>query len=76
MRTKRDSIIGQWREHINAMGNALLDFERALPGMTADDDFMAAYCVLSFVCGDVLDGVRLPIGGTVDDLRAAIEAGR
>ena len=27
MRTRRDSIIGQWREHINAMSNALRDFE-------------------------------------------------
>ena len=69
--TDRKRVVGQWREHINAMGNALKDFERALPCVTTDAEFVAAYAHLSKMCGDVLAGIRLPTG-TVDDLRAAV----
>ena len=72
----RKRVVGQWQEHINAMGNSLRDFERALPDITTDAEFMSAYSELERRCGDVLDGICLPIGGTVDDLRSAVATGR
>ena len=71
----RSRVIGQWREHINSMSNYLRDFEIMLPHIESDEEFMAAYRDLTRHCGDILDGVRLPIGGTVDDLREAVAGG-
>lgn len=68
----KQEIVNEWREQLNVMGHALRDFEQALPDITTDDEFMQAYRNFSDVCGDVLDGMRLPIGGTVDDLREAV----
>jgi len=70
-RTKRERVIGQWQEHINAMRNYLGDFEAALPDITTDEEFMSAYQELSRHCGDVLDDICLP-SGTIDDLRTAV----
>ena len=75
MRSHRETIIGQWQEHLNAMGNAIHDFEQALPDIETDVEFMAAYNTLARLCGGVLHGVQLPIGGTVDKLQAAVVGG-
>ncbi len=69
----RGQVIGQWQEHINTMRNFLRDFEVVLPDITTDEEFMSAY---SELYGTVLDGIRLPVGGAVDDLLAAVMTGR
>jgi hypothetical protein len=66
--------IEQWKELLRAMSNYIRDFEAALDDMRTDEDFMTAYRDLSYHCGEILDGFNLPIGGTVDDLRAAVVA--
>jgi hypothetical protein len=69
---EEQKVIDEWRSHLRMVRSHLETFEQALDYVTTDEEFMRAYHYLGAYCGDILDGFDLSVGGSVDDLRAAV----